>query len=441
MNNNKINAEDKKKFVKKYIGRVRNFYKAVNVAEILLDEGSLKLGDKIVIEGTTTKAFEHKVDSILLEDKKVAKADKNKDITLKINSLARKNDKVYLLTEKEPEKINVLLYYKYVHVPDPKKFCEEHLALCKNLELKGRIYVAEEGINGTVSGTEDAITKYKQAMWNNLLFKDIEFKESVAPEHPFEKIFVRVRKEIVVLNVPGVDPSKSGKKLSADDFKHILDNFDPEKYVIIDARNNYEAKIGKFKHALTLDIQNFRDFPQAAEELEKYKDKKVITYCTGGIRCEKASAFLLKHGFKDVYQIDGGIVKFGKTYPIGYFEGLCYVFDDRRAIPLGDASNVENVEIISSCEICVAESNQMINCSNSMCNKQFVCCNSCKKKLDSFCSEVCRSKVLFTKESKTNSHLNNKTKNYGYTKDSYKENENSRKENKRQILYQSIEVQ
>ena len=297
------------------------------------------------------------------------------------------------------KEITAILFYKYVKIEGPEAFREEHLKLIKSLNLKGRILVAEEGINGTVSGSKENIEKYKQLFWNNedyTQFREIEFKESVAQEHPFKKIFVRNRKEIVVLGVPGIDPSRSGKRLFADDFKQILDNFDPERYVIIDTRNDYEAKLGKFKNAVTLDMHNFRDFPKITKSLEKYKDKKVITYCTGGIRCEKASAFLLKQGFKDVSQLDGGIVKFGKKYPKGYFEGLCYVFDERRAIPLGEASESgkDYSDIISNCEICNKQCKIMINCSYSPCNKQFVCCNECRKKLNSYCSEECKTKAI-----------------------------------------------
>jgi len=394
-----------------YLGRVKNFFKAANVAEIILEENELKSGDKIIIEGTTTKAFEHNVSLMMLEDKKIAKAEKGSDITLKldsqVNPIARKNDKVFLLREKLPENIHVLLYYKYARIADPAIFCKDHLEFCKKNNVLGRVYAAEEGINGTVSGSKENIERYKQWFWNNALypqFKEIEFKESIAEEHPFKKIFVRNRKEIVVLGVPGIDPSYSGKRLFADDFKQILDNFDQEKYVIIDTRNDYEAKLGKFKNAVTLDMHNFRDFPKFIKDLEKYKNKKVITYCTGGIRCEKASAFLLKQGFKDVSQLDGGIVKFGKKYPKGYFDGLCYVFDERRAIPLGSSEEAsksdehneidKNIEIISNCDICNKQCKIMINCSYSPCNKQFVCCNDCRKKLNSYCSEECRTKAI-----------------------------------------------
>lgn len=393
-----------RKYEKRYLGRVKNFYKTVNVAEILLEESGIKAGDKIVIEGTTTKPFEVAVESIEVEHNKISQANKLQSIAVKANSLARKNDKVYLLTEKKPETIFVLLYYKYVNIDEPAKFCNEHLEFCKKNNILGRVYVAEEGINGTISGNKENIEKYKQWFWNNPLFNNIEFKESVSGDHPFKKIFVRAKKEIVALNQPGVDPSKSGKRLYADEFKQILDNFDPEKYVIIDTRNDYEAKLGRFKNAVTLDMHNFRDFPKVAKGLEKYKDKKVITYCTGGIRCEKASAFLLKHGFKDVSQLDGGIVKFGKKYPKGYFDGLCYVFDERRAIPLGEASEsaeyTSDVEIISNCEICNKKCEKMINCRNSICNKQFVCCEKCMKELDSFCSEECKNKVFNKQENK-----------------------------------------
>jgi UPF0176 protein len=362
----------------KYIGKVVNYYKKHGVAEILLHQ-DLDLGGTVIIKGKTTQPCKQKVSSMQLNNKSISSAKRDSSIAIKISSIVRKNDEVYLLTD---EKYHVLLYYKYQTISDPKEFCKQHFIFCKQNQIRGRVLVANEGINGTVAGLKEDIEKYKSHLAT--IFNNIEFKESIYDNNPFRKLFVRDRKEIVVLDQQDITPQDGGTRLKADEFKKILDNYNPEEYVIVDTRNNYESKIGKFKHALTLDIEYFRDFPKTLGQLGKYKDKKVITYCTGGIRCEKASAFLKKHGFKDVYQLDGGIVKFGQKYPKGYYEGLCYVFDDRRAIPIDDDS-----QIITNCDICKTSCNIMVNCSNPECNKQFVCCNECRDKVQSCCSQAC----------------------------------------------------
>jgi len=161
---------------------------------------------------------------------------------------------------------------------------------------------------------------------------------------------------------------------------------DRDDVVILDVRSNYEHSMGKFKNAVTLDIENFREFPAMINELSKYKDKKVLTYCTGGIKCEKASALLLKEGFKDVYQLHGGIVKYGKEAGGKDFEGKCYVFDNRLSVEV----NQVNPKVISVCRICGTTTTKMINCANPECNVHITQCDACGTALDGACSDACK---------------------------------------------------
>ena len=156
--------------------------------------------------------------------------------------------------------------------------------------------------------------------------------------------------------------------------------------VIVDVRSNYEHNVGKFKNAISFDIENFRDFPDKVAELEKFKDKKVITYCTGGIKCEKASAYLLEKGFANVYQLHGGIIKYGIEEGGEDFDGKCYVFDNRI---VADVNKV-NPSVISTCYICGDRCDRMVNCANPDCNKHVPICEACAETMEGSCSESCK---------------------------------------------------
>ncbi len=188
---------------------------------------------------------------------------------------------------------------------DPEKFQKEHLQFCIDNDIKGRVWIANEGINGTVSGSVENIEKYKLEIKNYRDFKDVWFKEDQHNEHVFKKIHVRIRSEIVNAGSGEVDLSKTGKRLTPEELNHFYES--GKDFVIIDARNDYESNIGKFKNAILPNTATFRNWSKAVENLEQFKDKAVETYFTGGIRCGKASAYLVVKGFKDVYQIDGGI--------------------------------------------------------------------------------------------------------------------------------------
>jgi UPF0176 protein len=273
----------------------------------------------------------------------------------------------------------VLLYYKYVDIADPEAERIAHRELCESLELKGRIFIGTEGINGTVAGSQKAINAYKKAMNKHALFNDIQFKVSYADHNPFPKLRIKVRPEVVTLEAE-VDMKNTAPRLTPAQLNTMLKEKD---VVLFDARNNYESAIGRFKGAITPDIKLFKDLPAALEQYEDLKDKTVVTYCTGGIRCEKASALMREKGFKDVYQLDGGIVTYAEQYPEAAWEGDCFVFDDRMKV-----SFKEQPELLGACIACGGGTNDYYNCAYKPCNKLSLICVDCRP-TTGFCSTDC----------------------------------------------------
>lgn len=273
-------------------------------------------------------------------------------------------------------------FYKYVKIGSPLGFQQEHLQFCLLLGLKGRILIGEEGINGCVYGTKNKVEKYKNELRKNPLFSDIEFKDTYTEKPAYRKMLVRLRKEIVYSGL-NVDLKKTGKFLTPAQLKEMLDN--KEDIVLVDMRNEYEFNIGRFRNAVALPMQNFRELPQAVKKIESLKDKRIVAYCTGGIRCEKASAYLNELGFKNVSQIKGGILKYGEEFPDTYWEGKCFVFDDRLAIQI----NKFNTEPLEECAWCKKRCDDYLNCHNLDCDKLFVCCTECMENHNKSCSEEC----------------------------------------------------
>jgi len=277
----------------------------------------------------------------------------------------------------------ILLYYCYTKIEDPEEFRLEHHLYCIDHKLLGRIIIAKEGINGTISGLKSDCEKYMEDLKADPRFGHIEFKVEQYDTHAFQKLNVRVKDEIVYSGLQNIDPTKrTGQYVEPKEFKQIKDD---EDVVIVDVRSNYEHNVGKFKNAISFDIDNFRDFPDKVNEIDKYKDKKVITYCTGGIKCEKASAYLLEKGFKNVHQLHGGIIKYGIEEGGEDFDGQCYVFDNRVVADI----NKVNPSVISKCHICETECSRMVNCANPVCNKHVPICEKCAEKMAGACSEEC----------------------------------------------------
>ena len=284
----------------------------------------------------------------------------------------------------------VILYYKFVPLPDPHSVRGWQRELCKNLGLKGRIIVSKQGINGTLAGDIKQLRQYRKEMNEHPLLSGITYKWSDSKENPFPRLSVKVRDELVAfwkpeeleVNEKGV--VGGGKHLKPKQVHKLVEERGDE-VVFFDGRNAYEAEIGKFKDAIVPNVKNTRDF---AEELEsgKYddiKDKPIVTYCTGGIRCEVLSTMMMKRGFKEVYQIDGGIAKYGEAYgDDGLWDGKLYVFDDRQVTAFSDKAQDRG-----TCVHCQAKTSNFMNCANRSCNRLVLSCKDCFD--NTTCSQEC----------------------------------------------------
>lgn len=262
----------------------------------------------------------------------------------------------------------VLLYYKYVDVPDPAAEMAAQREICQRLGLKGRILLATEGINGTLAGTSDAAEAYMAAMSTHPLFNDVQYKRGDCGSLPFAKLSIKVRSEVVTLGV-SVHPADTAPKLTPAQFHEFIQ--DPN-VVLFDARNAYESAIGRFRGAVTPGIKLFKDLPAALDDYADLKDKTIVTYCTGGIRCEKASALMKERGFTNVYQLDGGIINYAQNYPEGAFEGECFVFDERMSVGF-----TPNPTALGTCHYCAGATNAYRNCVNPACNDLILVCSTC----------------------------------------------------------------
>lgn len=280
----------------------------------------------------------------------------------------------------------IILFYKYIEIAYPKQVMKWQQQICQELQLKGRVLISHEGINGTLGGLAEHLNHYKNLMSEHPLFDAIDFKESDGGAECFPRLSVKVRNEAVSLGIPydALTPRNAGKHLSPQE-THDLIAKQPQDLVILDARNNYEWEIGRFENAITPNIENFRDLPQYLDDnLEKFKDKQVLMYCTGGIRCERASAYLNEKNIaKKVYQVEGGIHRYVEQYPDGFFRGKNYVFDGRIAVKIND-------DILGSCSICSQPCDDYYNCLNALCNKHFISCAPCIETLHKTCSTECQ---------------------------------------------------
>lgn len=282
----------------------------------------------------------------------------------------------------------VLLYYHYNNIEDPDTLREEHLKFCKEIGLLGRVFISKEGINGTVSGTVEQTNLYMKTLEESEHFKGIQFKIDESDEHVFKKMHVRVKNELVNFSLEDdVNPLEiTGKYLEPTDFYEGLN--DPNT-IVIDARNDYEYDIGHFRGAIKPDIRTFRELPNWIRENKHIlKGKKIMTYCTGGVRCEKFSGWLKREGFEDVGQLHGGIVTYGKD-PVAqgqFWDGNCYVFDKRLSVPINRVEHVIVGRDYFTGEPC----ERYINCANPECNKQIIASEENERIHLGSCSEECR---------------------------------------------------
>lgn len=283
---------------------------------------------------------------------------------------------------------NVLLYYHFVRIDDPESFAQHHRELCEALGLRGRILVAAEGINGTVSGPHDACRQYMDAVHADPKFSTMTFKVDEVEDHVFRKLFVRVKNELVTFraDLPSDPTIRTGIHLTPQEF---YDKLMQDGVICIDGRTDYEFDLGHFRGAIRPDVDSFREFPTwIREHLSSNKDTPILTYCTGGIRCEKLTSFMLAEGFTNVFQLDGGIVTYGKSDEVkgALWDGLCYVFDERIAVPI---NHTDDRQIVGRCHHCSTPTERYVNCANLDCHKQHLCCEACEERMARSCSEAC----------------------------------------------------
>ncbi|CCP88067.1 conserved hypothetical protein [Candidatus Phytoplasma solani] len=282
----------------------------------------------------------------------------------------------------------VILYYQYTPIDDYETFHKQQFNYCRSLGLLGRIIVSPEGINGTLSGTTDNLQTYMQNLKNDPRFNDIVFKIDAAKKHLFPRLSVKVKKEIVNLNLNfPLDLQKDkGTYLKPEEFKKMMQD---ENTLVLDARNDYEYNLGHFRNAYNPNIKHFRDLPEWVEKnAELLKNKKILTYCTGGVRCEKFSSLLKKKGFEDVYQLEGGVISYGQNPQTqgALWDGQMYVFDQRIAVLVNQTEHI----IVGKDHFDQTPCERYINCSNPQCNKQILCHEYNEHKYLGACCQNCR---------------------------------------------------
>ena len=258
----------------------------------------------------------------------------------------------------------VILFYKYVPISDPDSFAAEQRAFCSSLGLKGRVLIAAEGINGTLAGPPAQIDRYVAAIKTDSRFGDIEIKLSAGDAGTFPKLVVKVRAEIVTLNAGTIAPDKDNH-LSPREWKKMLEE-NPDA-VPLDIRNRFESAAGKFENAVTCEIEHFRELPRYIDRLQNLKEKTVLMYCTGGIRCEKASALLRSQGFQKVFQLHGGIAAYQEQFGNEHWQGECFVFDQRMTVRVE-----ENLVQIGRCAHTGRATSRFVNCLHDPCHKLFI---------------------------------------------------------------------
>ena len=276
-----------------------------------------------------------------------------------------------------------MLYYAFTPLPDPDAVRLWQRALGEKLGLRGRILISKDGINGTVGGELNAVKQYVKTTREHPAFRNLDVKWSDGGAEDFPRLSVKVRDEIVSFGAPGelkVDQDGvvgGGKHLRPEELHQLIDakKASGDDVVFFDGRNAFEAQIGKFKDAIVPDVATTHDFIKELDsgKYDDLKDKPVVTYCTGGIRCEVLSSLMVNRGFKEVYQLDGGIVRYGETFgDAGLWEGSLYVFDQRMHLEF-----TPDAKTIGECVRCQAPTSKFENCSNAECRQLTLYCSAC----------------------------------------------------------------
>ena len=282
---------------------------------------------------------------------------------------------------------HVLAFYCITPLDNPHELIKEHVALFKTLDIKSRIYISEDGINGQMSASPEASIIYQNWLKTFAPFKEIEFKIHQHNQHPFPRQIVKYRKKLVAIDCP-IDFGLKAAHISTRDWKEMLESRD-ENTLVIDVRNRYESKVGYFEGSELPQVDTFREFAAYTEVLKaktNLENTKVYMCCTGGIRCELFSAHMKKEGFKNVAQLDGGIIKYGLEQGNKHFKGKLYVFDDRMVVPISN----DPTETVGECQFCKLPSDNYYNCANTDCNNLFLSCTHCIEKEIGCCQEDCK---------------------------------------------------
>jgi len=286
----------------------------------------------------------------------------------------------------------VVLFYKYIYIENPVDLMDAQKELCGELGLKGRMLIAKEGINGTFEGESSKIDKYCRDLAKDKRFCDIQFKFSDGDGKSFLKLSIKVRDEIVAghLGEMDVNPAEvTGKYITPEQLHKWFEQ--KKEFYVVDMRNDFEQEVGMFEGSIKSGMHLFRDLPKTAKTISHLKDKPIVTVCTGGVRCEKASGFLVKNGFAHVYQLAGGIHSYIEKYPNEHFAGALYVFDQR--VVMGFNMDSKKRKVVGKCASCGKKSESFVNCKDPDCNRHFIACSDCSKK-DQLCPMGCfKSKV------------------------------------------------
>ena len=291
------------------------------------------------------------------------------------------------LLEQEGFKRKTVSFYRYVIIDFPYDLRDELYESWKDLGVLGRIYLAHEGVNSQLSIPESNFEEFVKLVHANSFFTHMPFKVAVEDDgNSFFKLTIKVRQQIVADGLPidEYDVTNVGQHLDAKSWNDALE----KGATVVDMRNHYESEIGKFKGAICPDVETFKEeLPEVKKMLEGKEDEQILLYCTGGIRCEKASAYLKHHGFQDVNQLHGGIIDYARQLDSdeslnNNFEGKNFVFDERRGERISD-------DVISNCHQCGDPFDTHVNCKNVNCNLLFLQCDNCKEKYENCCSVDC----------------------------------------------------
>ena len=307
---------------------------------------------------------------------------KKKHLYNKINS-----EELKLALANEPFERITASFYKYVDISVPNELRDELYEVWNQMGVFGRVYIADEGINAQVSIPKKNWEIFKDSVRNNDLIRDVIIKKAIQEGSSFYKLKIKVRKELVAYDVPkeSYDMRKVGKHLTASEYNLALDR---EDSIVVDMRNYYESEIGRFENAIIPDVETSKELlPEVKNLLKGKENEKILLYCTGGIRCEKASSYLIKSGFKDVSQLQGGIIQYAhdikRNNMKSKFRGKNFVFDDRLGERITD-------DVLALCHICGDSCDDHTDCKNDACHILFIQCEKCKKLYNGCCSKECQ---------------------------------------------------